>query len=515
MINTITEDYSTALLIATDQGGSTIYVKLIHGLPIEYSKDGGATWYKVGGGVSAGGSGSGSDGSSCNCVNYRFTGGLTANNNGVVSVHTVKTGGNILTAENFNSEDFSFNDVSKIYSINKEAILSDISTDIDMQFSADGYSWHDTQTDSDNYYRFKLKDSVEYGVAIKLIVGPEGSRGEKGATGEQGPRGIPGEKGDTGAAGPKGDTGDIGPQGPKGDEGSPGKSAYDIALEQGTFSGDVNAWLESLKGEKGEPGNDGADGRDGIDGKSFSVDATGTFDDLDEYSNKPKGFSYLATDTGYLYIKSSDEYADWGDGIPFRGERGETGPEGPQGPQGPEGEQGPRGEEGEKGDKGDPGEPGEKGDKGEKGDPFKIDYIGDSIDTRAQYDDSPEGTSYLNTADGCIYFKQSDSSGDWSAAVPFKGSDGKDGEPGRDGKSAYEIALEVGFVGTKDDWTASLKGEDGKDGEPGAPGEAGADGYTPQRGEDYWTEDDKAEINSYIDDKIAELVNSALLTKEY
>ena len=30
----------------------------------------------------------------------------------------------------------------------------------------------------------------------------------------------------------------------------------------------------------------------------------------------------------------------------------------------------------------------------------------------------------------------------------------------------------------------------------------GADGYTPQRGVDYWTDADKAEIKSYVDEAI-------------
>lgn len=33
-------------------------------------------------------------------------------------------------------------------------------------------------------------------------------------------------------------------------------------------------------------------------------------------------------------------------------------------------------------------------------------------------------------------------------------------------------------------------------------GEKGADGYTPVRGTDYWTDADKAEIKSYVDEAI-------------
>ncbi len=50
---------------------------------------------------------------------------------------------------------------------------------------------------------------------------------------------------------------------PKGD---PGKSAYEIAVEEG-FSGTISEWLTSLKGQpggKGDPGEKGKDGQDGI-----------------------------------------------------------------------------------------------------------------------------------------------------------------------------------------------------------------------------------------------------------
>src|SRR5699024_10479509 len=54
-----------------------------------------------------------------------------------------------------------------------------------------------------------------------------------------------------------------------GGAGEPGKSAYEIAVDQG-FEGDEQAWLESLKGDKGDPGPQGppgADGKDGADGE--------------------------------------------------------------------------------------------------------------------------------------------------------------------------------------------------------------------------------------------------------
>lgn len=44
---------------------------------------------------------------------------------------------------------------------------------------------------------------------------------------------------------------------------------------------------------------------------------------------------------------------------------------------------------------------------------------------------------------------------------------------GKDGKSAYEIAVENGYTGTEKEWLASLKGQDGKDGVDGKDGEKG------------------------------------------
>ena len=52
-------------------------------------------------------------------------------------------------------------------------------------------------------------------------------------------------------------------------------------------------------------------------------------------------------------------------------------------------------------------------------------------------------------------------------------------EKGKDGKSAYEIAVEHGFVGTETEWLESLKGVDGKD---GCDGRNGADGLPGRDG---------------------------------
>jgi surface protein len=51
--------------------------------------------------------------------------------------------------------------------------------------------------------------------------------------------------------------------------------------------------------------------------------------------------------------------------------------------------------------------------------------------------------------------------------VGVDGADGQDGQDGAIGKSAYQSALDNGFVGTEAQWLASLKGEKGADGVAG------------------------------------------------
>ena len=101
-----------------------------------------------------------------------------------------------------------------------------------------------------------------------------------------------------------------------------GKSAYEVAVENG-FSGTETEWLASLKGATGAPG---ADGKDGENGKTPYVG-----------------------DNENWYIGADDT------GKPSRGEKGEKGDKGDTGAQGIQGEQGIQGVQGEKGEKGDPG----------------------------------------------------------------------------------------------------------------------------------------------------------------
>ena len=68
-----------------------------------------------------------------------------------------------------------------------------------------------------------------------------------------------------------------------------------------------------------------------------------------------------------------------------------------------------------------------KGDKGDKGDSFTVNAMGHTAD-RALYDTQTTGFSFLDLDVSLVYFKMSDTSGDWSAGAPFgKGDKGDTG----------------------------------------------------------------------------------------
>ena len=68
------------------------------------------------------------------------------------------------------------------------------------------------------------------------------------------------------------------------------------------------------------------------------------------------------------------------------------------------------------------------------------------------------------------------SSNDFTTALKTKLETMRIGTDGRDGKSAYEIARENGFTGTKEEWLLSLKGAKGDKGENGLNGRDGQQG---------------------------------------
>ena len=112
--------------------------------------------------------------------------------------------------------------------------------------------------------------------------------------------------------------------------------------------------------------------------------------------------------------------------------------------------------------------PGIQGEKGDKGDPGADGA--DGADGKSAYQIAVEkGFVGDETA--------------WLASLKGeKGADGVIGADGADGKSAYQIAVEKGFEGDETAWLASLKGADGAQGIDGAKGEAGPQGPAGEAG---------------------------------
>ena len=156
----------------------------------------------------------------------------------------------------------------------------------------------------------------------------------------RGPQGVKGDTGATGPQGPKGDTGATGPQGPKGDTGATGP-----------------------QGPQGEPGKDGRDGQ----GITATVEVGTT-------TTGEAGTPAAVVNVG------NETHAVLNFTIP-RGEKGDTGATGPQGPKGDTGATGPQGPQGPKGEKGD------KGDKGEgSADVLNLDFANGVISiTEAEF----------------------------------------------------------------------------------------------------------------------------------
>lgn len=98
------------------------------------------------------------------------------------------------------------------------------------------------------------------------------------------------------------------------------------------------------QGAVGPAGPQGIQGVKGDVGSSFDAEVKDLFANRSLYNLQPKGFSFLAIDTGNLYFKLSATSGDWSPGFVYgRGETGATGAVGATGPQGPQGLQGIQG----------------------------------------------------------------------------------------------------------------------------------------------------------------------------
>ena len=165
-----------------------------------------------------------------------------------------------------------------------------------------------------------------------------------------------------------------------------------------------------------------------------------------------------------------------------KGDKGDQGPQGIQGPAGPRGEtglagsvgatgpQGPKGDIGERGPQGVQGPKGDKGDTGSRGFsiiPIKSILGGNlsDIDYSSLFFDSnivPNVGDYLLQKNGDLVevTEVNDDNNTFSFGNiigSLKGQAGRIGENGKDGLSAYQVAINNGFKGTEKEWLDSLK----------------------------------------------------------
>ena len=227
-----------------------------------------------------------------------------------------------------------------------------------------------------------------------------------------------------------------------GDDGKDGKSAYEIAVENG-FDGTEEEWLESLQGQDataptveiddfgywvingiptnvravGIDGKDGKDGEDGVDGK----DGEDGVDGKDGTNGTDGKSAYqIAVENGFEGTEeewlASLEGVDGQDGID--GKDGEDGKDGVDGTNG-------------------------------------VDGITPTIEI------SDDGYWVINGIPTNVKAVGTDGVDGVDGVDGADGKDGTNGVDGADGKSAYQIAVDNGFEGTEEEWLESLKGEGG------------------------------------------------------
>lgn len=282
------------------------------------------------------------------------------------------------------------------------------------------------------------------------IQGIQGIQGKQGLTGPQGPKGDKGDTGATGSQGPKGDKGETGPQGPQ--------------------------------GVKGDTGSQGPQGIAGKDGHSVWYDTTNHGPNLGlqwfnnlvnaSASNPPKVNDIMINAEGNMAMitkvnitNDTDQGGGTFDYGPWIGNiKGPQGPVGPKGDIGATGKQGPQGIPGPKGETGATGSQGPKGDRGlsiwfdkyARGGNLSGQYWSDLYNTKVGF--GPQVGDLVIQSNGMItQVTAVNANGDASA-----------------GGGTFDIGAVIGNM----------------------------QGHTPVRGTDYWTDADKNEIKSYVNDAI-------------
>ena len=293
-----------------------------------------------------------------------------------------------------------------------------------------------------------------------------------------------------GRNGVKGDKGDPGPTGPKGDRGNdglPGKNGIGIRNTSVLYGLSVSetvpptAWYQNppalVKGQwfwtktvwtytdnttetgyqktyvarDGNNGNNGIAGKDGVGIRNTTITyAQGTSGTVapttgwtSQVPNVPAG-QYLWTKTVWAYTDNTNET---GYSVSKIGEQGPKGDTGAKGDKGDKGDRGLQGAQGERGLTGPAGPQGLQGPKGDQGIPGVKGADGKTQYTHIAYADTVSGSGFNQTDTNKAFigmyqdFNATDSRNPqdyrWSK---WKGSDGRDGIPGKagaDGRTPY------------------------------------------------------------------------------
>lgn len=97
--------------------------------------------------------------------------------------------------------------------------------------------------------------------------------------------------------------------------------------------------------------------------------------------------------------------------------------------------------------------------------------------------------------DGKVLQYRFDADGEWQTIFDFSTVETVKGDPG----DTPNIGANGNWFIGDTDTGVKAKGDKG---DTGSAGKNGSDGKTPVRGTDYWTEADKTEIKSYVDEAI-------------
>ena len=284
--------------------------------------------------------------------------------------------------------------------------------------------------------------------------------------------------------------GEQGPKGDRGNDGLPGKNGVGIRSTSVLYGLSMaetvppTAWYQNppslVKGQwfwtktvwaytdnttetgyqktyvarDGNDGNNGIAGKDGVGIRSTTITyaqgTSGTVAPTSGWSsqvpNVPAG-QFLWTKTVWTYTDNTNETGYSVSKIGEQGPKGDTGAKGEQGPKGNDGARGDRGEQGPRGLPGERGPQGLQGPKGDQGIPGVKGADGKTQYTHIAYADTVSGGGFSQTDTNKPFigmyqdFNATDSRNPqdyrWSK---WKGSDGRDGIPGKagaDGRTPY------------------------------------------------------------------------------